>query len=182
MVSVPVSSSHSLIISSGPTWHFCSLLEHPAQMSYATPQFHIAWISVSGSVLHASHRLSAIICFLDRLTRVGRMHLQARQPNTFILFGNLSFHKVFHTSLPTAPLEPSAQFNSLHAFYASRYPDLTEYTPDFSPRHTTVSGISLKLNTLFHYKIKTYCFTIKDLRLTKHLKERENVEPPQRWY
>ena len=115
-------------------------------MPCATPQFHNAWISVSGSVLHASHRLSAIIRFLDKFTWVGRMHLQARQPKTFILFGNLSFHKLFHTSLPTAPLEHSAQFNSLHAFYASRYPDLTEYTPDFSPLHTTVSGISLKLN------------------------------------
>ena len=145
MVSLTVSSSHSCIISSGPTWHFCSLTEQPSQMSCATPQFHSAWILVSGSVLHASHRLSAIIRFLDKFARVGRMRLQAQQPKTFILFGNFSFHKVFHTSLPTAPLEHSAQFNSLHAFCASRYPDLTEYSPNFSPLHTKVSGISLKL-------------------------------------
>ena len=138
-----MSSSHNCNISSYPTWHFYSLAEQPAQMSCATPQFYNAWISLSGSILQASHRLFAIIRFLDRFTRVGKILQQAHQPKTLILFGTLSFHKVFHTPPPITPPELSVQSNSIRVCRASRYLDLTEYSPDFSPIQSIISGIAL---------------------------------------
>ena len=140
-----ITSSISWIISSCPTGHFCKRAEHPAHTSYATPQFQSAWITVSGSVLQASQRLTCIIRFWAKFTRVGNTLRQARHPKTLILLGTFSFHKVFHIGPPTTPVEHSTQSDSFDSWRATRYPELTEYSPDLLGIQSKESEIYLRL-------------------------------------
>ena len=102
----------------------------PTHTSWATLHSHNKCRAVSLVLLHSSQLLSSTTCFLNMLSRVGRIPWQAHYPNTFILLGMCICHNLPHTNSPAPAIELSACIlTSLMILHATLYPDLTEYIP-----------------------------------------------------
>ena len=93
---------------------------------------------------------------------------QARQPNTFILFGTFSFQRVFHTPPPTAPFEHSTQSFSLDNLRATWYLVRTEYLPDFSASQISVSEVYLWLRGMHNIGSASSLLKLRKTRPLSH--------------